>query len=118
MDITAGRVGLRWLVLKEPLRIFGVKSTPARTFLYLSQRCAEQLSHFERDDFGKLVIFQQQQLSRGRHEFRTLAKRSSSIFPGRVLGALQTFLDFGIVERGEFLHLFAGDRIDRSDCHT
>ena len=58
VNITAGRVGLCRLVLKEPLRVVGVKSTAARTFLNLFQGRTEQLSHFERDDFGEPVFFQ------------------------------------------------------------
>ena len=117
VNIAAGRVRLCRLVFKEPLCIIGIKPTAARTFLNLFQGRTEQLSHFECDDFGEPVLFQQQQLSRGRHEFGALAKGSSPIFPGRVLGALQAFLDFGIVERRKFLQLFAGRRIDRSNWH-
>jgi hypothetical protein len=34
-----------------------------------------------------------------------------AIFSRRVLGALQSFLDFGIVERSKLLHPFASSRI-------
>ena len=105
MNIAAGRVRLCRFVFKEPLRVVGVKSTAARTFLNLFQGRAEQLSHFERDDFGEPVLFQQQQLGHGRHKFRALDKSSSTIFLGCVFGVLQTSLDFDIVERSEFLQL-------------
>ena len=89
-----------------------------RTFHDFFYGCSQQLSHFERDDFGELVFFLQQQLSGGLHQFRALAKRSAAIFPGRVLGVLQSFLDFGIVERSKLLYLFARSRINRSDRHV
>src|SRR5436190_17022211 len=117
VDITPSRVRLCRLVLKEPLRVLGVKSTAPRTFHDFFYGCSEQLSHFECDDFGEFVFFLQQQLSDGLHHFRALAKRNAAIFPGRVLGVLQSFLDFGVVERSKLLYLFARSRINRSDRH-
>src|SRR5882724_587472 len=113
VDITPGRVRLCRLVLKEPLGVLGVKSTAPRTFHDFFYGCSKQLSHFDYDDFGESVLFLQQQLGGGLHKFRALAKRSSPIFSGRLLGALQSFLDFGIVERSKLLHLFARCRINR-----
>src|ERR1043166_2404392 len=61
MDITPGRVRLCRLILKEPLRILGIKSTAACTFLDLFDRRLKQLSHFERDSLGKFLLLQQQE---------------------------------------------------------
>src|SRR5207248_6947973 len=49
-DITAGGVRLRRLVLKEALRVLGVKSTGPRTFKDFFYGCLEQLSHFRSEE--------------------------------------------------------------------
>src|SRR5207253_10221721 len=110
LNITTGGIRLCWLVLKEPLCVVGIKSTCARTFLHLLQGCPKQFSHFEGNDFGESLLFQQQQLGSGLQEVRTLAKRSSTIFRGGVFGSLQSIFDFGIIEGRKLLHLFACNR--------
>ena len=77
--ITAPRVGRNALIGEKALGVLRVESATADAFRYLLDSCAQELSHFERDDPREPFFFLLEQLGGGEHPLRALGERRSTM---------------------------------------